>query len=114
MVLGQYFQEFKNDDQKFKQNEEWLNGNFEKALATTKISTLYFQNSVLRGKYDDLESYSERAITVCSGLDMVNINLNHFVFKDRDTSEVWKHGLRKLTNNVKINNVCPTTALEKQ
>ena len=73
-----------------------------------------FQNSVLRGKYDDLESYSERAITVCSGLDMVNINLNHFVFKDRDTSEVWKHGLRKLTNNVKINNVCPTTALEKQ
>ena len=70
------------------------------------------QNSVLRGRYDD--KYSEHAITVCSGLDMVNINLNHFVFKDRETSEVWKHGLRKLTNSVKINNVCPTTALEKQ
>ncbi len=28
--------------------------------------------------------------------------------------QIWRSGLRRLTNNVKINNVCPKTNLEKQ
>ena len=28
--------------------------------------------------------------------------------------QVWKEALRKITNNVRMNNVCPTTNLQKQ
>ena len=51
-----------------------------------------FQNvhclSELRKRYDSIESLPERSLTVCSGLDMVNITLNHFIFSDKETTEV--------------------------
>ena len=50
----------------------------------------FFQNpsisSTLRQRKG--ENISEISLTVCSGLDMVNINLNHFVFADKETLEV--------------------------
>ncbi len=87
----------------------------------------------LRSKHGD--DLLEKSITVCSGLDVVSITLCHFVFQEKEITEVskwrqenkdsngrnfmktfqtWKSGLRRLTNNVKINNVCPKTNLEKQ
>jgi hypothetical protein len=39
------------------------------------------------------ENISEVSLTVCSGLDMVNINLNHFVFEDKATTEVSSNDL---------------------
>ena len=44
---------------------------------------------------------------------MVNIQATHVVCKDASTAEIWKKGLRSLTNNVKINNICPMKSLEK-
>eukprot|EP00094_Tigriopus_californicus_P012882 TCALIF_12455-PA protein Name:"Similar to PLCB4 1-phosphatidylinositol 4,5-bisphosphate phosphodiesterase beta-4 (Homo sapiens)" AED:0.17 eAED:0.17 QI:0/0.75/0.82/0.94/1/1/17/384/960 len=63
----------------------------------------------LRSKSEVLE----RSVTVCSGLDMVNITLCHFVFQSKDHARIWRSNLRRLTNNVKMNNVCPKTNLEK-
>ena len=68
--------------------------------------------SALKTKYG--EDVRDQTITVCSGLDMVNIVSCHFVLPNSKVMEVWSSGLRKLTNNVKINNVCPKTNLEKQ
>ena len=42
--------------------------------------------SPLRAKYGD--DILEQSITVCSGLDMVNISLCHFVFQDQKIAEV--------------------------
>lgn len=67
----------------------------------------------LRKRHDSIEGLPEKSLTVCSGLDMVNITLNHFIFPDKETTEVWKEELRKITNNVKVNNACPKTNLEK-
>ena len=51
-----------------------------------------FQNvhvlSELRRRHDSIENLPEKSLTVCSGLDMVNITLNHFIFPDKDTAEV--------------------------
>ncbi|KAH8028516.1 hypothetical protein HPB51_017642 [Rhipicephalus microplus] len=33
---------------------------------------------------------------------------------DTATAKVWQAGLRSITNNIKANNVCPATCLEKQ
>jgi len=59
------------------------------------------------------ENIAEKSITVCSGLDMVNINLTHFVFANKEDADNWRNNLCELSNNVKINNVCPMTNLEK-
>nr|XP_040581818.1 1-phosphatidylinositol 4,5-bisphosphate phosphodiesterase-like isoform X2 [Lepeophtheirus salmonis] len=59
------------------------------------------------------ENFFEKSIIVCSGLDMVNISTTNFIFKDHETAEIWSQGLRSLTNNVKMNNVCPKINLEK-
>lgn len=102
--------------------------------------------SALRTKYGD--DLLEQTLTVCSGLDMVNIYNCYFVFPSKKVMEVsligktnygfstfrissrrpsnknscvlmwcvfqaWLVGLRRLTNNVKMNNVCPKTNLEK-
>ena len=56
----------------------------------------------------------DKSIIVCSGQDMVNIQFQNIVFKDKATAETWKQGIRKLTNNVKMNNVCPKINLQKQ
>ena len=34
------------------------------------------------------ENIAEKSITVCSGLDMVNINLTHFVFANKEDADV--------------------------
>ena len=75
------------------------------------------------------ENFHERSLIVCSGLDMVNITCTNIIFKDVATAQVrvvrlsnqpniffskaWKLGLRLLTNNNKINNVCPMENLKK-
>ena len=78
------------------------------------------------------DNFHERSLIVCSGLDMVNITCTNIIFKDVTTAQVslaclllppktcfvfssqaWKLGLRLLTNNNKINNVCPMENLKK-
>lgn len=67
--------------------------------------------SQLRGKHGaDLE---EKSLTICSGTDYVNINYQHLIFPDADTAKVWIDGLRKITHNVKANNICPMMCLKK-
>lgn len=66
----------------------------------------------------DLESRGKggletRTVTVCSGLDLVNINYNNFVAPDETTAEAWIQGLRNITHNFKANNICPMTCLRK-
>ncbi|CAG4961381.1 unnamed protein product [Colias eurytheme] len=60
---------------------------------------------------DQLE---EKSLTICSGTDYININYQHVVCPDANTAKVWLEGLRRITHNVKANNVCPMTCLKKQ
>ncbi|XP_061376823.1 1-phosphatidylinositol 4,5-bisphosphate phosphodiesterase isoform X1 [Danaus plexippus] len=55
----------------------------------------------------------EKSLTICSGTDYININYQHIVCPDANTATVWLQGLRKITHNVKANNVCPMTCLKK-
>ncbi|XP_072030840.1 1-phosphatidylinositol 4,5-bisphosphate phosphodiesterase beta-4-like isoform X2 [Amphiura filiformis] len=55
----------------------------------------------------------ERTITICSGLDFVNINYMHMVAQTPEIAQVWFDGLLKVTHNFKANNVCPMTSLMK-
>ena len=55
----------------------------------------------------------EKSLSICSGLDMVNVSLCNVICQDKKTADVWKAGLRKITNNVKMNNACPKTNLQK-
>ncbi|XP_050663600.1 1-phosphatidylinositol 4,5-bisphosphate phosphodiesterase isoform X2 [Leptidea sinapis] len=59
---------------------------------------------------DQLE---DKSLTICSGTDYININYQHVVCPDANTAKVWKEGLRAITHNNKINNVCPRTNLMK-
>ena len=59
------------------------------------------------------ENYLEKAFIICSGLDMVNIRATNVICKDVSTLNTWKKGLRSLTNNVKMNNICPMIGLQK-
>ncbi|XP_061376824.1 1-phosphatidylinositol 4,5-bisphosphate phosphodiesterase isoform X2 [Danaus plexippus] len=55
----------------------------------------------------------EKSLTICSGTDYININYQHIVCPDANTATVWKEGLRAITHNNKINNICPRTSLMK-
>lgn len=55
----------------------------------------------------------QRTVTVCSGLDLVNITYNNFVATNSKIANEWIQGLRKITHNLKANNVCPMTCLKK-
>ncbi|ELU10536.1 hypothetical protein CAPTEDRAFT_141433 [Capitella teleta] len=55
-----------------------------------------------------------RTVTVCSGLDLVNITYNNFVAPNEKTAKAWIQCLRKVTHNFKASNVCPMTSLMKQ
>ncbi|CAH4031648.1 unnamed protein product [Pieris brassicae] len=55
----------------------------------------------------------DKSLTICSGTDYININYQHVVCPDANTAKVWLEGLRKITHNVKANNVCPMTCLKK-
>jgi len=59
------------------------------------------------------ENFHERSLIICSGLDMVNISCMNIIAKDVQTAQAWKEGLRLLTNNNKINNICPMQSLKK-
>ena len=45
------------------------------------------------------ENIAEKSITVCSGLDMVNINLTHFVFANKEDADVSIKGRGPLIVN---------------
>ncbi|XP_026498023.1 1-phosphatidylinositol 4,5-bisphosphate phosphodiesterase isoform X2 [Vanessa tameamea] len=71
----------------------------------TKLS-----NNLINKHGNNLE---EKSLTICSGTDYININYQHVVCPDANTANVWLQGLRKITHNVKANNVCPMTCLKK-
>ncbi|XP_076442610.1 1-phosphatidylinositol 4,5-bisphosphate phosphodiesterase beta-4-like isoform X2 [Babylonia areolata] len=58
-------------------------------------------------------SLDSRTVTICSGLDLVNITYTPMVSHDPETAKSWFDGLRKITLNTKANNVCPMTQLKK-
>ncbi|XP_025105032.1 1-phosphatidylinositol 4,5-bisphosphate phosphodiesterase beta-4-like isoform X2 [Pomacea canaliculata] len=58
-------------------------------------------------------SIDQRTVTICSGLDLVNITYTPMVGRDPETAKTWFEGLRKITLNTKANNVCPMTQLKK-
>ncbi|XP_052748817.1 1-phosphatidylinositol 4,5-bisphosphate phosphodiesterase isoform X1 [Galleria mellonella] len=68
-------------------------------------------SSSLQNKHG--ESLEDKSLTICSGTDYININYQHVVCPDAATAKVWKEGLRAITHNNKINNVCPRTNLMK-
>ncbi|XP_053608554.1 1-phosphatidylinositol 4,5-bisphosphate phosphodiesterase isoform X2 [Plodia interpunctella] len=59
------------------------------------------------------ETLEDKSLTICSGTDYININYQHVVCADAATAKVWLEGLRRITHNVKANNVCPMTCLKK-
>ncbi|XP_043287607.1 1-phosphatidylinositol 4,5-bisphosphate phosphodiesterase-like isoform X2 [Venturia canescens] len=59
------------------------------------------------------EQLEEKSLTICSGVDYTNINYQHVVCPDIATAKTWLAGIRKITHNVKANNVCPLTCLKK-
>ncbi|XP_021925998.1 1-phosphatidylinositol 4,5-bisphosphate phosphodiesterase isoform X2 [Zootermopsis nevadensis] len=67
-------------------------------------------NNTLMKLGDNVE---ERSLTICSGTDYININYQHVVCPDVETAKAWLQGIRKITHNVKANNVCPMTCLKK-
>ncbi|KAI8431911.1 hypothetical protein MSG28_004462 [Choristoneura fumiferana] len=71
----------------------------------SKLST-----NLLNKHGDTLE---DKSLTICSGTDYININYQHVVCPDAATAKVWLEGLRRITHNVKANNVCPMTCLKK-
>ncbi|XP_047485673.1 1-phosphatidylinositol 4,5-bisphosphate phosphodiesterase-like [Penaeus chinensis] len=59
------------------------------------------------------QDVEDKMLAICSGLDYVSINYTNIVCKTKDEADQWQKGLRKVTNNNKINNVCPKTNLRK-
>lgn len=75
----------------------------------SKDSKLYTQMQTNYGE----STFEDRVLTICSGRDYVNINYHHVVCPDSKTAEEWHNGLRRITHNNKMNNVCVTTNLMK-
>ncbi|CAH1276713.1 unnamed protein product [Diabrotica balteata] len=67
-------------------------------------------NSLVSRHGQDVE---EKSLTICSGTDYININYQHIVCPNAETAKAWQQGLRSITHNNKIVNVCPRTALMK-
>ncbi|XP_065226252.1 1-phosphatidylinositol 4,5-bisphosphate phosphodiesterase-like isoform X1 [Planococcus citri] len=65
----------------------------------------------LANKHGD--NLDEKSLTICSGTDYININYQHIICPDAETAKIWQEGLRKITHNNKMNNVCPRTNLMK-
>uniref|UniRef100_A0ABD2X7B9 1-phosphatidylinositol 4,5-bisphosphate phosphodiesterase n=1 Tax=Trichogramma kaykai TaxID=54128 RepID=A0ABD2X7B9_9HYME len=59
------------------------------------------------------EQLEDKSLTICSGVDYTNINYQHVVCPDAAIAKIWLDGIRKITHNVKANNVCPLTCLKK-
>lgn len=60
------------------------------SLSLSSIHSIFFQDprilTPLKNKYGD--DFKEQTLTVCSGLDMVNISLCHFVFPSKEITQV--------------------------
>lgn len=67
-------------------------------------------NQLVKLHGDGLE---DKSLTICSGHDYININYQHVICPDAETAKTWKEGLRAITHNNKINNVCVRTNLMK-
>ncbi|RZF37730.1 hypothetical protein LSTR_LSTR003141 [Laodelphax striatellus] len=67
--------------------------------------------SQLVSKHGD--TLEEKSLTICSGTDYININYQHVICPDAATAKVWLDGIRRITHNVKANNACPMTCLNK-
>ncbi|XP_075154817.1 no receptor potential A isoform X2 [Haematobia irritans] len=61
----------------------------------------------------DLTALDKKSLTICSNTDYINITYHHVVCPDADTAKIWLQGLRKITHNVKANNICPMMCLRK-
>ncbi|XP_037935996.1 1-phosphatidylinositol 4,5-bisphosphate phosphodiesterase isoform X2 [Teleopsis dalmanni] len=61
----------------------------------------------------DLVALDKRSLTICSNTDYINITYHHVICPDADTAKIWLDGIRKITHNVKANNVCPMMCLKK-
>ncbi|KAH9286204.1 1-phosphatidylinositol 4,5-bisphosphate phosphodiesterase beta-4 [Echinococcus granulosus] len=59
------------------------------------------------------KNLDERIVTVCSGLDLVNISYTNFVAASAEVASLWIQSVRGLTHNTKAQNVCPMTQLRK-
>ncbi|KAL1138525.1 hypothetical protein AAG570_008588 [Ranatra chinensis] len=59
------------------------------------------------------ENLDEKSLTICSGTDYINVNYHHVICPDAATAKTWQDGLRKITHNNKMNNVCVRTNLMK-
>ncbi|VDK34487.1 unnamed protein product [Taenia asiatica] len=59
------------------------------------------------------KNLDERIVTVCSGLDLVNISYTNFVATSSEVASLWIQSVRGLTHNTKAQNVCPMTQLRK-
>ncbi|XP_057329699.1 1-phosphatidylinositol 4,5-bisphosphate phosphodiesterase-like isoform X1 [Microplitis mediator] len=59
------------------------------------------------------EQLDDKSLAICSGADYTNINYQHVVCPDVNTAKIWLAGIRRITHNVKANNVCPLTCLKK-
>lgn len=76
----------------------------------------WFQESRLAAELEarGTGALEARTVTVCSGLDLVNITYNNFVAPNEKVAKSWIQTLRKVTHNFKASNVCPMTSLMKQ
>ncbi|TMW47080.1 hypothetical protein DOY81_007841 [Sarcophaga bullata] len=61
----------------------------------------------------DLTALDKKSLTICSNTDYINITYHHVVCPDADTAKIWLDGIRKITHNVKANNICPMMCLKK-
>ncbi|CAH8508817.1 unnamed protein product [Schistosoma intercalatum] len=105
-----YWQSENNDSQQLElsQISDVRSGTKPKRISKEKIDEkLTAQIQEKSGKSWD------RIVTICSGLDLVNINYTHMVAKDAETASFWIQSLRSLTHNTKAANVCPMTQLRK-
>ncbi|XP_025205231.1 1-phosphatidylinositol 4,5-bisphosphate phosphodiesterase isoform X2 [Melanaphis sacchari] len=69
------------------------------------------QQQQLINKHGD--TLEEKSLTICSNTDYININYQHVICPDAATAKQWQEGLRKITHNNKMNNVCVRTNLMK-
>jgi len=80
-----------------------------KAPTDQKIGADLMSNSLVYGR----GNIDERTVTICSGIDFVQISYTNITGADPATAKAWIEGLRKITHNHKANNICPTTILRK-
>ncbi|CAF0760169.1 unnamed protein product [Rotaria sordida] len=80
-----------------------------KAPSDQKIGADLMANALMYGR----GNIDERTVTICSGIDFVQISYTNITGADPATAKAWIEGLRKITHNHKANNICPTTILRK-